>query len=827
MTIVRGPAGTEKTKLLAGYAATHPEAASWVSLSRVSAPGQNPVHTEMGLVCALLTALSSGASAVQAAGCQQAASAFASGESLASSLSLVPGPGTGLLLFLDDLHVVTDERAQDALLELLRFFPLLRIIASTRSLTRFERQRGTINLDIAVIGPEELSLTQEECAAALSGTPLSADASAVWELTGGSPLWVRLLVIKAGGAPPSRSTLRSVAAAASADILRLSSPPEVSAETRSFLLATSVPESLPAELAQILHPGPETEELHRRAEMAGLLSRTPDGGGEYVPLVRDALAKALEKQDPARQRTLERTAAEFFLAQDQPLDALRHAIGADDLALVTEVLRRHAILLFTHHSTATRQELERISLFRLSRQPAPALALAVLYSSSAFRRFKGLELSALAAAAGRTLFRSMPPAEKLLLTFVEVIALRLSGQVETAAARARQGLRSYAEMPLLERERIGSLESALVSHLGITLWRAGHHAEAVESFRQAATVAAALGQPDFEGYYHSLSACMLVREGDITGAVRFLELSRALGWCSEPVHSYAETPLRLAEVMVALESLDPAAARAPLGNILADADTSELWPQIRCCEALVDLADGRPAEALSRLQGLLTRLQHLPPIGRAERLMLDTVQAHLLIAVGSPGQAVGLVNRMHKGGDSVALLFAHIQLASGLPHKTLAALAPLGLGDTPRGQAEIAALAAAAYTLADQPSSSRLVLVRLAGLHSDYGLTLATGLLPIPDLKRVRSAAMDAGLELGVPGGFAGVVEASPAPLALTSREQAILEALALTGSISEIAALNFVSTNTVKSQLRSLYRKLDVSRREEALAEAVRQGLL
>ena len=41
------------------------------------------------------------------------------------------------------------------------------------------------------------------------------------------------------------------------------------------------------------------------------------------------------------------------------------------------------------------------------------------------------------------------------------------------------------------------------------------------------------------------------------------------------------------------------------------------------------------------------------------------------------------------------------------------------------------------------------------------------------------------------------------------------------------IASALFVSTNTVKTQLQGLYRKLDVATREEAVAKAYALGLL
>ena len=64
---------------------------------------------------------------------------------------------------------------------------------------------------------------------------------------------------------------------------------------------------------------------------------------------------------------------------------------------------------------------------------------------------------------------------------------------------------------------------------------------------------------------------------------------------------------------------------------------------------------------------------------------------------------------------------------------------------------------------------------------------------------------------------------ATSAPLLepLSDREQAILRYLPTALSNREIAAELFVTTNTVKTHLRSIYRKLDVARRREAVERA------
>jgi len=69
---------------------------------------------------------------------------------------------------------------------------------------------------------------------------------------------------------------------------------------------------------------------------------------------------------------------------------------------------------------------------------------------------------------------------------------------------------------------------------------------------------------------------------------------------------------------------------------------------------------------------------------------------------------------------------------------------------------------------------------------------------------------------------------ASPTPLVepLTRREIVVLGHLSEDVTLEEIATTLFVTRNTVKSQVRSLYRKLGVSTRADAVAWARAAGL-
>ena len=71
------------------------------------------------------------------------------------------------------------------------------------------------------------------------------------------------------------------------------------------------------------------------------------------------------------------------------------------------------------------------------------------------------------------------------------------------------------------------------------------------------------------------------------------------------------------------------------------------------------------------------------------------------------------------------------------------------------------------------------------------------------------------------PDGHVGVVEP------LSERELSVLRYLPSRLSNREIGDELYVSLNTVKSHLKTIYRKLDVERRDEAVRRARQLGLI
>lgn len=244
-------------------------------------------------------------------------------------------------------------------------------------------------------------------------------------------------------------------------------------------------------------------------------------------------------------------------------------------------------------------------------------------------------------------------------------------------------------------------------------------------------------------------------------------------------------------------------------------------------QASMLLAEGQAHQARLVLQGLG---RHVPPVLAVQR---DAMLADLDTSLGRPRAALRLL-RNYLGGDFAVLTAA--------PR----ARAHLALGDLRSAQDCIRGVVAAA-----SPQAGRVVLVeallcdaRIAQLDHDPARALE---ILIRALEIARGEIILPFLQVG--DLFSGLLARHPAvavrwpvpaprippeaaaepssaasrylPEALTQREMTILRFLGTSMSTAEIADELHLSVNTVKTHLASIYRKLAVSRRREAVLRA------
>jgi len=184
--------------------------------------------------------------------------------------------------------------------------------------------------------------------------------------------------------------------------------------------------------------------------------------------------------------------------------------------------------------------------------------------------------------------------------------------------------------------------------------------------------------------------------------------------------------------------------------------------------------------------------------------------------------------------------------ATAVPQGRIAlARAQLALGRDAEGSAALQRLDGVDLGVRDQVEADllRAILALRAGSRRDAGLVLGRAaaevdrcglLVPLVALSDADRAELGA---LASAGGLAGLADALERarpgrPVddlrmpALSKRELLVLDRLADAESTAELAELLYVSVNTVKSQLRSIYRKLGVTTREQAIARYLSLGL-
>jgi len=213
----------------------------------------------------------------------------------------------------------------------------------------------------------------------------------------------------------------------------------------------------------------------------------------------------------------------------------------------------------------------------------------------------------------------------------------------------------------------------------------------------------------------------------------------------------------------------------------------------------------------------------------------DELEAVLRLSLGDLRSAAGLA-----GGLPAArrgLLLAKIALAAGDHHAALEHLDTLPPGHlTPRAALLREILLAAAAIGRGDPGAAGIVggvleaarhagflntVVTTAPQLTSYLVGHSTDVRPEPFLEQLIAAALDVRATRPDAAQSRGVLAAP-----LTAAELRILKLLP-TSTYLQMASTLYISRNTVKTHLRSIYQKLGVPSRSEAIERAVELRLL
>jgi LuxR family maltose regulon positive regulatory protein len=691
-----------------------------------------------------------------------------------------------------------------------------------------------------VIAPHELPLSLEETAEALANSGVPDDdgaiARVVWETVGGSTVLTRgvLLAMARGEIGFSFDSVTESIAAVSGRVLR-SQLPLHARDTRVLdsILRCSVAEFLTVDLAARLTSRDDADAVLAQAEQDGFGMWAERPGGAqftFTPAVRAGLRAELQHRHPHEVKHLNQTTAVWMLDNGKNLLALRHAIAADDIELVSRIVVNDWFSLLELHQSALVEMAGSLPLRTLQRAPLLSMALALAYNAMKTHRVKAIEMFGLAIVSAKLRGPKEPLTNRLVLLTIESVAFRLIGQIGQSVSAAERAQVLLDELSVEERDELAKYLSTLTSMLGLSFFYGGQPERALALFEMAASP----HDRTRGDWYHGLAlhAGALALRGDIPEARALLSLADEIEWPGGWRDGYVGAFGHIAEATIALETFDSDEALRQVAVMEPHLATIEHWPLFAQIQAMVFLITGRAAEGVAFLRSETTRRSG--SMNSHTQLWLDQSKALLLFAAGREGEAEALLRKHPKSVPTIAVNWARFALLANQPERAIRALDAISstASISPRVQSEVLLVRASAAVRLGRHEYALSVLEEAAGLMLDRGLGFALLLLPRSDIDALAALAAAHGsacavtLLAQVTGRPSVFGELRPA-IELTERERVVLQQLVTTGNHAEIAAALFVSPNTVKSQLRGLYRKLGVASRSEALLTASERHLI
>jgi LuxR family maltose regulon positive regulatory protein len=352
LTLITAPAGSGKTVLASSWAATGhaPGPLTWITLE----PGDDQPAVFWTY---LLEGLAR--SGVHLPPLPPPARVAATGRSLLTRLcAALSDQAEPAVLVLDNTDVLGPALVADLDFLLRHASPQLRLVALGRTDPPLPLHRYRLDGWLTEIRLDELAFTTPEAQALLAehDAPLaSQDVALLVERTEGWAAGLRLAALALQG----RTRLDSEQIVRRFD----GSRPEVAeyllaevldpqpAGVREFLLRTSVPDHLPAGLADALGGRDDSAQLLHELAQANAFVRPTEGGFRYHRLFRDLLRTQLAARPADEIVRLHRRAAQWLATDGQVTAAAAHASAAGDWAhaatLVVEGLALGGVLTGT------------------------------------------------------------------------------------------------------------------------------------------------------------------------------------------------------------------------------------------------------------------------------------------------------------------------------------------------------------------------------------------------------------------------------------------------------------------------------------------------
>jgi LuxR family maltose regulon positive regulatory protein len=752
------------------------------------------------------------------------------------------------VLILDDFHEIEDPKVIDELSLLLRHPPpRLSLILITRAEPALPLHRLRASGALTEIGAPDLAFTADEAAELLARyglTPAPDDITTLLDRAEGWPAGMQL----AGAfltAPGGRRTIADFTGDVQpvdeylAHEVLATQPPYL----LRFLFWTSICDHVCGDLADAITlraDGQRTlEELERVNGFVFRLGSRPKWY-RYHGLLRDVLRHRLMTELPTIVPRLHRRAARWYAAQHLILEALNHAVAAQDWDYVARLVVTHAGPLVLSSS--------RSAIMRVLRQvPTEELSSSAdLLVCAGFRLFDAGDFDALSErlAIARRKLPDTPDEDRvsteLAIRVLQVSVDRVVGDMPALVTETTQLLAMLPKVLFTGVPSVLQYRAIALNNKGVGLLWTGRPDQAERYLWTASTAAHASGVELIEINALGHLALLEAMRGRLKESARLaadaIDLAERRGW----LEVRQAVPAQLALALVGFERNELAEAQRLLAQALrANREPEAIQRLIGLgAQAWLALAHGDP----TRARALLEEAQRQTD----PRMLAPAVDRWLSLAESEVDLATGGFERVEARYSDLAA--GHL---ATFPEQVCRARAAFAMRDLDRAESLLAATPRPmSETLAGVQASILTALVADArghGLEAVEALAKAfalaepegirtpfiamgggrlEGLISRQSLLTQRNAAFTADVRDTMKAATEGRQPSYPTG-ELSLRETEVLHYLPTMLTAGEIATELGVSINTVKAHMRSIYRKLDVGRRREAVVRAHEHRLL
>ncbi len=799
-----------------------------------------------------------------------------------ATIRIAAGVTSPLTLVVDDYHQATSAQNDSALAELSAASPLLRLVVIGRRVTLLDGPLVSAKLRVLRIGPGQLALTPDETHdfAASLGVPSDGDLHNALEQADGWPLAIGA-ALKLGSdelyldTAEGRRWLGSPAshdldAVAGLTAFALASLEVLDPQPRQVLLAAAQLDAISlAQLARLLGTGSEEAlAIAQRLIESGLLVKLPAAHTVEFRCHRSVQAPlrdiAAHTMDTAERAELYGCRAAELESSD-PFSAFRLycAAGRYDAA---ELVRGRDFAVITAEPGARAQLLRAVPDQAMLAHPTITFALIFLelpqpdVSADRILHLVRIWARGLEDRLPQGIATPPGPLHFPLLCQAMAVARLLEGpEASLAILQHIEGLLTPSQVdddptaapehaPVAGTPVFSGFLPAYFHFAATTAIMAGDldcarrnlHRLKRRSERMIAGSADGLtGGSDGRG--RDAGNCWLLValgglaftelvEGDMRScAAALAEMDELIERTGAVAPSISWAGAEVARAHLSYELGDPAllqranARLGPLGPHL------EYWPLLVVAQAAWIRRLRTTCSALAHLRAGLAEIPDVPRSTRGWSEYLLGYEVMLCSSLGDLPTAAGLLATASGDSPLIRLERARLLLFSGDDVEALLAAQHVALpGTTKRQRVDRFLISAVAAWSCGRRDDAFFMLGEATVLLERHNLPSRLQNVPYEPLRELAVAAREAGV-----CDLMEMIEQVPEPARakryyrLTEMELRTLQAIAQHRSANRAATELFITPGTVKKHLASVYRKLGVNGREEAILQAGRMGIL